>query len=378
MSSTASTSNAPSARHSIESIRQQAGPLPIKRGEIGFQEDQNIGTQSDASPVLTVPLPARHPADRDAPPPSGNPTPAAPGMIDGVPAAIGSATQAVSSSSSINSGKKKKIIGYLQSKQVCKLGVRVSTLLVFLVQLLLLAGTIVAWVFSVQSAAHHGTRLTNDTNQDTSADSNIPASLAPSTSIFIHVVFAIACIAELIMLERRLFRLRAERYSHLHPGEILPSSWRRGGNATLAIAPWNRPPLPTYAAALAESGAGTGDVEDHIIAQPPPPAYGNTRGSTFLLSGFMNSTLRAERPPSIHSASSRLSQNRSRPLSYVSRDEGWEEVVDADRAYRLEQTLANLEGSPAVNAADRPRRLSETSTTLERSDFGMSGSSTRA
>lgn len=52
----------------------------------------------------------------------------------------------------------------------------------------------------------------------------------------------------------------------------------------MALAPWSRPPLPTYANAV--GFRGTGDVEDAQIAGAPPPEYGNTRGSTLLLSTF--------------------------------------------------------------------------------------------
>jgi hypothetical protein len=151
-------------------------------------------------------------------------------------------------------------------------------------------------------------------------------------------------------LERRFFRLRGERYSYLHPGEILPRhrGVPRGSDTGIAFAPWNRPPLPTYAAALAQSGVGTGDVEDHLIAAPPPPAYGNTRGSTLLLQGYLRNSLRAQRPPSVVSEAA---SERERPISYASRDERWEEIQDADRARQLDATLSRLQ-------APRPRSAS--------------------
>jgi hypothetical protein len=140
--------------------------------------------------------------------------------------------------------------------------------------------------------------------------------------------------------------MRAQRYAFLHPGEILPTS-RRGQamDSSIAFSPWNRPPLPTYAAALAQSGVGTGDVEDNLIALNPPPAYGNTRGSTLLLSGFLDARLRAERPLSVRTEMSQ----QDRPLSYVSNDSEWEVIQNAERARQLEETLSNLE---------RPRRSS--------------------
>lgn len=120
----------------------------------------------------------------------------------------------------------------------------------------------------------------------------------------------------------------------------------------MGIAPWNRPPLPTYAAALAQSGVGTGDVEDNEIAVVPPPAYGHTRGSTLLLSGFVSDTLRAQRRERARNGgdarsstvrSSWMSGRSDRPVSYASLDEEWEERSDRIRAVRLEETLARLE-----------------------------------
>lgn len=138
----------------------------------------------------------------------------------------------------------------------------------------------------------------------------------------------------------------------------------------MAFAPWNRPPLPTYAAALAQSGFGTGDVEDNIIAVPPPPAYGHTRGSTLLLAGFMSENLRSQRmrermrsdgvPVSARSSWVNVGYDyasdddsdggRSRPVSYKSHDSSWEHTLDAHRALRLEETLARLEEGGGRNS----------------------------
>jgi len=168
-----------------------------------------------------------------------------------------------------------------------------------------------------------------------------------SIILFIHIAFAAVLIVQFIFLERRIFRLRAERYSTLHPGEILPTTRRFlvGGAANIPFTPWNRPPLPTYAAALAQSGVGTGDVEDHLIAAPPPPAYGNTRGSRMILTGYLRDSLRAQRPVSGQSQMTQRLDENGRPASYVSKDEQWEEIQDADRARRLEEALARLERS---------------------------------
>ncbi|KZT28394.1 hypothetical protein NEOLEDRAFT_1129788 [Neolentinus lepideus HHB14362 ss-1] len=188
--------------------------------------------------------------------------------------------------------------------------------------------------------------------------SNSPNQNAFNASIFIHVAFAVVTLSELLFLERCIFRLRAERYMHLHPGAALPRSMHlvsSSNNSRLAFAPWNRPPLPTYAAALAETGVGTGDVEDNVIAVPPPPPYGNTRGSMLLLSGYMRNSLRAQVREGHRG--SQMTETSDRPVSYMSHDSEWEVVLDADRAMRLEQTLSRLDlgqgrNEPPANAHD--------------------------
>jgi hypothetical protein len=174
-----------------------------------------------------------------------------------------------------------------------------------------------------------------------------------ASHIFVHVAFAIVVLAQLVFIERRIFRVRAERYGSKHPGEMLPSSLRRGyagpnNNASMPVAPWSRPPLPTYAAALASNGVGTGDVEDVVIAQPPPPAYGKTRGSTLLLAGYLRNSLRVqarEYEQDRRRASGGMSVRSDRPASFVSQDEEWEVRRDADRARRIEEALAALENN---------------------------------
>ena len=131
---------------------------------------------------------------------------------------------------------------------------------------------------------------------------------------------------------------------------MLPTA-RRPSDASMGIAPWHRPPLPTYAASLAQSGHGTGDVEDNIIAVHPPPAYGQTRNSRLLLTGFLRNSLRAQRPISEHS---QMSQQDDRPISYVSHDEQWQEIQDAERARKLEETLSTLEAGGVVPIASTP------------------------
>jgi len=301
--------------------RSQAEALPSKRGEIGYVEGVHNLDQRREGMVSAdgIPLPERHPADRDHNPPLSRPAePANPPPP----------------SSSHNAPSSRKTFDFLKPRKSFG-GVQLSTLLIFAAQLFVLGGTIAAWVFVTQVLRRMSKK-----------DQGLPA--GQYSPIFVHVVFVIVVIGQLVFLERRLFRLRGERYSHIHPGEVLPrhATIPVHPDTAIAFAPWNRPPLPTYAAALAQSGVGTGDVEDHLIAAPPPPAYGNTRGSTLLLAGYLRESLRAQRPLSATSqGSTPASTPTGRPLSYSSRDGQWEEIHDADRTRRLEETLDRLESA---------------------------------
>ncbi|KAJ3483026.1 hypothetical protein NLI96_g6580 [Meripilus lineatus] len=342
-----------------DEVRPQAGPLPSKRGEIGYQEGiHGLNNEaSDQPPEEEPSLPARHPADRDhfEPPPISAPV-TSPDLR--TPNTAGSNAPLVSPSpispnDASGHSRKQSILSYIRGKQPLPpvAGISFRTFSTFIVQLCALAGTIVGWVMS----SRHAPLL--------SSNSSLPMS-ANATQIFVHVTFGIVTLMQFIFLERTIFRLRAERFAYKHPSGILPTSRRRGGRSTtaMAFAPWNRPPLPTYAAALAQSGLGTGDVEDNIIAVPPPPAYGHTRGSTLLLAGFMSENLRAQRmretirsdgvPVSARSSWVSVGyscsdedggERSSRPVSYKSHDSAWEHTLDAHRALRLEETLARLE-----------------------------------
>lgn len=110
-----------------------------------------------------------------------------------------------------------------------------------------------------------------------------------------------------------------------------------------------------YAAVLMESGVGTGDVEDNHIVIVPPPAYGNTRGSTLLLAGFISTEFqqqarlareaRGERSSmtTVASVESDKSSDKSRPMSYITVDSEWNARCDMNRATYLAETLARLE-----------------------------------
>ena len=104
-----------------------------------------------------------------------------------------------------------------------------------------------------------------------------------------------------------------------------------------------------------ESGVGTGDVEDNRIAVAPPPAYGNTRGSTLILAGFISDELqeqariardiRGDRASlvTVASTESNKSSDKSRPVSYRTVDSEWDARCDMNRATLLAETLAQLE-----------------------------------
>jgi len=214
------------------------------------------------------------------------------------------------------------------------MGVQFMTFLLIFVQLSLFAGTIAGWTFAAMA-------LGGQPNVPPPGPAGVqnPPPSDHTSNIFVNVAFAVVLIAQLLFLERRIYRVRAERYAFKHPGEILPASLRRShslADATISVAPWNRPPLPTYAATLAASGVGTGDVEDPEIAQAPPPAYGKTRGSTLILAGFLrDSLLIRAREHEENRSESRMSDHSDRPVSLRSREEGRR---SADLARRTEES----------------------------------------
>lgn len=345
-----------------ETVTTQAGPLPSKRGEIGYQEQQHRESSNAAQTDSETAMPARHPADRDAPPEFSSisqPTTDTPPTTD---------ASADTSSMHTNSSTKRLLAKFKPKVVPLIKGVRVSSLMLLIVQVLLFVGTIAGWALltnhlSSLSASSSQTSPQQTSPQQTSGDADDPSSGISTTQIFVHVAFGVGALAQLVFIERRIFRVRAERWAHTH-GPGLPfqaSNDRRSSTMGIGFAPWNRPPLPTYAAALAQSGVGTGDVEDSRIAIAPPPAYGNTRGSRLLLSGMLTDTMRAQRSRARAEAINRAnaeggsvrgswaSGESSRPVSYASRDEAWEERQDAVRNMRLEETLTRLEDARVRN-----------------------------
>lgn len=193
-------------------------------------------------------LPARHPADRDhdRSPSSSNPSPGA----DTTAAANGES-------------RLKKIRSWTLG------GIHLWSFMRLFVLLGLIAGTAGAWWYTIK---HFQDSMSANqpapSNQDQGSQGNGVSTYGWSSTIFVHVAFSIVVLFELVFLERNVFQLRAERYMFNHG--MSPDARRDARRAaTLGIAPWNRPPLPTYAAALAESGHGTGDVEDNLSTHLP-------------------------------------------------------------------------------------------------------------
>jgi len=329
--------------------RPEADPLPKKVGEIGYMPPKSPKTpeSSQNAPADETPLPARHPADHqeEAPAAASSPTPTA-------PAATSTDAPTNSASSIKKTWRQRLTIG----------GVSVFSILRILIFLVFIGGTAAAWVLTIKSFESNNSPAGPD---DNSGDPNANSGFGPgqgngsdggdsqqpppsfSSLVILHVSFTIVVLVELLFLERSIFHARAERYLYKH-------GMQRGGtSAAIGFAPWNRPPLPTYAAALAESGRrGTGDVEDGLIAMPPPPAYGHTRGSVLLLSGFLRDSLvrnlnRSSQGSSTSRSSMPMSPREmeegrgSRPISY----DASEEVDNAKRALELEAALSRLEHS---------------------------------
>ncbi|KAI9508747.1 hypothetical protein F5148DRAFT_1275584 [Russula earlei] len=320
----------------IQKSRPQAGPLPLKRGEIGYVEGSELQTATGV--VAQDTLPAHHPADRLHPTPSQD-------SADGLPSRPDNSEIPADGASSSIIGKRL----FLRPRKLPKvMGIHFKTIALLCAQLLFFAGTLVGWVFT--ALAISGGKF-KPPPPPSGEDPNLTSMDSGSSNIFVHVAFAVVVLAQIVFLERRFFRARAERYMYKHPGEMLPISLQRGHvpSASMSISPWSRPSLPSYAAALAASGVGTGDVEDAVIAQPPPPSYGKTRGSTLVLAGYLRNSLRVQARE--HEQDRRLSsttERSDRPISFVSRDEEWEERRDADRARRIEEALAALEDARPV------------------------------
>jgi len=318
----------------------QAGPIPSKRGEIGFVEGVHAQVQEPSQAIDQASRPALHPADSRAPTPLRDP-------VNEAPPRSGTSPTPSDGSSVTDLGKHY----FLRHKRLPTfMGIQSTTLIILGAQLSVFTGTVIGWVFAAIVISRSSTSNDPPSGDGPSDNKSTPQDNLSTSRIFVHVAFAVLALMQLVLIERRIFRVRAERYVFKHPGEMPPPSLRRGrsADASMSVAPWLRPPLPTYAAAIASSGVGTGDVEDAEIAQPPPPAYGQTRGSTLILAGFLRNSLRAQAREYEEYRASTTSGCGDRPISFVSHDEEWEARRDADRARRIEEALAALENTRAV------------------------------
>ena len=303
--------------------RPQADPLPLKRGEIGYIQAVESEAPTDILHTSNLyDLPTRHSVD-------SNPSHIVSSHAVIIPPAHSEVITSPSSdqlSPTASFTKPKGMLDFFKPQGPPALGgLRLYTLLTLALQLTLLAGTITGWVFASK-------RLSVLAEQNNQSSSGYPPTIP------VHIIFIIVILIQLVYLERLLCRLRDERYNYLH-GEMAPLHRRLSRSSVISpFAPWNHPPLPTYATALSQSGVATGDVEDHIIARLPPPAYNNTRGSTLVLSGISRNNLSRE-------------SGRGRPLSYVSWDEQRDRVQTAESVRRLEETMVRLEPLSAAYIA---------------------------
>ena len=102
--------------------RVQAGPLPAKRGEIGFQEPATAPPPDAATSSADSAIPSRHPADRDV----------EAGLVPPAPAEQ-THTPADTASTHSSSSTSKKLIAFLRPKRTFY-GIQSITLLLFLLQ----------------------------------------------------------------------------------------------------------------------------------------------------------------------------------------------------------------------------------------------------
>ena len=209
----------PVASSQRSTTRPQADPLPTKRGEIGYRESLNPPAPSNAESGSEVTAhqtaaPARHSADRaPLPAPSGH-----------GPSPITNASSNQSSAGSQPSSRPPLSFRSRPNKH----GVRASTIFLLVTQGSLLLLTIALWAILAKLVLP---------STDTSKQVGV--------GVCVHTTFVISTVVQIILFERLVFRYRAERYAMLHPGEVVPDLFNRGESTRLALAPWNRPPLPT-------------------------------------------------------------------------------------------------------------------------------------
>jgi len=183
----------------------QAGPLPSKRGEIGFVEGVHTQQPAHDQPIDQVNLPARHPADHPSQvPPSDLPN----------EAPLPAGTSPVSSDSSSMNTVDKSTFRW-RKKLPTLLGIRSPTLVLIFVQIALFTGTIVGWIFA---AIALGVQINAPPPSPVGGQPPNPPD--HSSSIFVHVAFAVVVIAQLVFSRapclpsaRRALRLQTSRRS---------------------------------------------------------------------------------------------------------------------------------------------------------------------
>lgn len=200
--------------------RPQADPLPTKRGEIGYRESLNPPPHSNAESGSEVTahqtvVPTRHPADREQP---------------SVPSELGPSPTNTSGNQPPAESQTLSRTPLSFRPRLTKRGVRTSTIFLLVTQGSLLVLMIALWIILARLILP-----STDVNRQI------------GISVCIHMTFVTCTLVQVVLFERVVFRYRAERYAMLHPGEVVPDLFNRGElvSTRLALAPWNRPPLPT-------------------------------------------------------------------------------------------------------------------------------------
>ncbi|CAE6449709.1 hypothetical protein ACGC1H_005593 [Rhizoctonia solani] len=324
-----------SARQSDESLveRPEADPLPSKQGEIGYVPPADPCSTPNETRDLPD-LPARHPADRSPSPPD----------LDAQPTQDSITTSGPTFKQFLRTPRPLPTIYGVRSAIVLRVVFITCTLIASVIGWIVAVARMNAW--DKKSSVFESPRPSISTENNSPINSDPLGQMTHSSLVFVHVAFGSAVLFQLLVLERSVYKFRTERYAYLHPEEMAVMTEADG---VTALGPWNRPPLPTYATALGVRG--TGDVEDNVIAAPPPPEYGNTRGSTLILASQF-SPPRLQSPATSHAGDrqdvlGRSAQDWSRPVSY-GEDEMRENLR---RSLDLEAALARLEGPTRPESA---------------------------
>lgn len=146
--------------------------------------------------------------------------------------------------------------------------------------LVLIVGVLAAaWVLSVRAI-----EMSPDPNQN--GEQEGPGSSLSST-VFIHIVFAISTLALLITLYQTVLQVLAERRAFAHPHDVLPRYNTYEADSD-NYAPLRTRMRPLWLSGTLREGRTAPAVDADVPAMvgPPPPAYGRTRGSTLLLKGL--------------------------------------------------------------------------------------------